>query len=174
MAVLGLHCCMQAFSGCEQGILSWALGHPGFSSYNTWAQQLPCRLQSVGSVLVAHRLSCPAACEIFPDQGLNPWSPTLAGRFLTTGPPGKSTNKKETQRGKVHVREVQIDRYVTAQVRSHALFLFKVQRGSHKHFRNNNQKPKWGRNNQNWRKSRNKKNVSLKVESLRSSAFFFV
>ena len=25
-----------------------------------------------GSVVVAHRLSCPAACGIFPDQGLNP------------------------------------------------------------------------------------------------------
>ena len=28
-------------------------------------------LQSTGSVFVAHRLSCSAACGIFPDQGLN-------------------------------------------------------------------------------------------------------
>ena len=28
-------------------------------------------LQCVGSVVVAHRLSCLAACGIFPDQGLN-------------------------------------------------------------------------------------------------------
>ena len=31
-----------------------------------------CRLQSAGSVVVAHGLSCSAACGIFPEQGLNP------------------------------------------------------------------------------------------------------
>lgn len=36
-----------------------------------------------GSVVVAHRLSCPLACGIFLEQGLNPCP--LAGRFLTTG-----------------------------------------------------------------------------------------
>ena len=30
------------------------------------------RLQSAGSVVVAHGLSCSAACGIFPDQGSNP------------------------------------------------------------------------------------------------------
>ena len=30
------------------------------------------RLQSAGSVVVVHGLSCSAACEIFPDQGSNP------------------------------------------------------------------------------------------------------
>ena len=29
-------------------------------------------LQSIGSVVVVLRLSCPVACEIFPDQGSNP------------------------------------------------------------------------------------------------------
>ena len=42
-----------------------------------------------GSVIVAHGPSCSAACGIFPDQGSNPWSPALAGRFSTTAPPGK-------------------------------------------------------------------------------------
>ena len=28
-------------------------------------------LQSIGSILVAHRRGCPMACEIFPDQGSN-------------------------------------------------------------------------------------------------------
>ena len=37
-----------------------------------------------------HRLSFSEACGIFPDQRLNPGSPVLAGRFLTTGPPAKS------------------------------------------------------------------------------------
>ena len=41
-----------------------------------------------GSVVVAHRLSCSAACGIFSDQGWNPCPPALAGRFLTTVPPG--------------------------------------------------------------------------------------
>ena len=42
-------------------------------------------------VVVAHGLSCAAACGIFPDQGLNPcplhWQ---VDGFLTTAPPGKS------------------------------------------------------------------------------------
>ena len=68
--MLGLCCCMQAFSSCgERGLLfivvrglfiavaslvciAWALG--------AWA-----------SVIVAHGLSCSAACGIFPDQGSN-------------------------------------------------------------------------------------------------------
>ena len=43
----------------------------------------------LGSVVVAHRLSYRTVCGILPDQGLNPVSPALAGRFLTTGLPGK-------------------------------------------------------------------------------------
>ena len=39
-----------------------------------------------GSVVVLHRLSCSAACAIFPDQGSNP-SSALAGRRFTTKPP---------------------------------------------------------------------------------------
>ena len=44
----------------------------------------------MGSVVVASRLSCPMACGTFLDQGSNPVSPALVGRFLTTEPPGKS------------------------------------------------------------------------------------
>ena len=46
------------------------------------------RLQRAGSVVVAHGLSCSAACGTFPDEGSN-WSFALQGWFLTTGPPGK-------------------------------------------------------------------------------------
>ena len=43
------------------------------------------------SLVEAHRLSCPAACEILvPQPGIEPTSPALEGRFFTTGPPGKS------------------------------------------------------------------------------------
>ena len=44
------------------------------------------------SVVVAHGLSCPKACGIFLDQGLNPF-PVLAGRLSTTGPPDKSSSR---------------------------------------------------------------------------------
>ena len=46
-------------------------------------------LQSTCSVVVAHGLSCSAACGIFLDQGSNPHPLPLAGGFLTTAPPGK-------------------------------------------------------------------------------------
>ena len=62
-------------------------------------------LWSTCSIVVMHGLICFAACGIFPDQELNlrllHWQAdslplshqrSLAGRFLTTGPPGKSFN----------------------------------------------------------------------------------
>ena len=53
------------------------------------------RLWSVDSVVVAYELSCSVACGIFLDQGLNPYivSLTLAGRLLSTVPPGESNNR---------------------------------------------------------------------------------
>ena len=50
--------------------LLWSMGSrcTGFSSCSTQPQYL----WLAGSVVVAHRLSCPTACGIFPDQGLNP------------------------------------------------------------------------------------------------------
>ena len=40
---------------------------------------------------MTHRFSCPTACGILvPRPGIKPMSPALAGRFPTTGPPGKS------------------------------------------------------------------------------------
>ena len=62
-----LCCCKQAFCSCsKQGLLSG----------------------QVGSVAVAHGLSCPTAGGILvPGWGIKP---VWAGGFLTTGPPGKS------------------------------------------------------------------------------------
>ena len=77
LAVLGLHCCLGAFSSCgEQGLLSscssWAFHCGGFSCCGTQAQGGRFQyLQYSGSVLVAHGLSCPRVCGVFPDQGLN-------------------------------------------------------------------------------------------------------
>ena len=80
---LGLRRCTQAFFSCrERGLLcscsAWASHCSGFSC----CRVLPLGLmglvvmihglQSPSSVVVAHRLSCPEACGVFLDQGLNP------------------------------------------------------------------------------------------------------
>ena len=70
VAALGLHCCPQAFLSCgERGdsvaVVQWASHRGGFSFCGAWA------LGAGASVVVANRLSCPTACGIFPDQGLN-------------------------------------------------------------------------------------------------------
>ena len=57
---------------------TWASHCAGFSCCGAQALGMRAsvvvarRLQSAGSVVVAHRLSCSAACGIFPDQGSNP------------------------------------------------------------------------------------------------------
>ena len=74
MAVLGLRFCARAFSlvvasgghsssRCAGLSLSWPLPLRSTGSRRT------------GSVVVAHGLSCSAACGIFPDQGSNPCPP---------------------------------------------------------------------------------------------------
>ena len=55
-------------------LLLWSMGSrpAGFSSCGMQASVVvDRRLQSARSVVVAHRLSCSAACGVFPDQGLN-------------------------------------------------------------------------------------------------------
>ena len=48
-------------------------------------------LQLKGSLIMALRLHSSEACGILvPHPGIQPTSPALEGRFLTTGPPGKS------------------------------------------------------------------------------------
>ena len=100
LAVLGLHCCMWAFSSCGGwGILFVAMHGllirwllllrstgsrlVGFSSCGSWA--LERRLSSCGTRAYLFR-----SMWDLPRPGLEPMSPALAGRFLTTVPPGKS------------------------------------------------------------------------------------
>ena len=81
LAVLGLCFCAWAFSSCgKQGLLSGCCVLASHCSVfccriqvlGAWTSVVvACWLQSVGSVVVEQRLSCPAACGIFPDQGLN-------------------------------------------------------------------------------------------------------
>ena len=81
MAALSVHCCVQAFSVCsEQGLLLrcaglsvwWLLLCRSVGSRHLGSVVAARRLQSTGSIVVAHRLSCLLACGLFPDQGLNP------------------------------------------------------------------------------------------------------
>ena len=68
------------------GQLCWVfLAEGRFSSFRAQT------LEYVRSVVAALGLSRPAAGGIFvPWLGIEPVSPALEGRFLTTGPPGKS------------------------------------------------------------------------------------
>ena len=105
--MLGLRCCVRAFlSLCQVGATlccgAWAshcCGFPccGARALGTRASAVAAhRLGSCGSwalesgaVVVAHGLSCSAACGNLPRPGLEPVYPALAGRLLTTAPPGK-------------------------------------------------------------------------------------
>ena len=88
MAVLGLHCWARAFSSCGSGVYS-LLRCAGFSL--RW----PLLLRSTGSRHVGFS-SCGTQALLLrgmwdlPRPGLEPVSAALAGRFLTTVPPGKS------------------------------------------------------------------------------------
>ena len=87
--MLGLCCCAWAFSSCgerEQGLLSncstWASHCSGFSCCRAQALDAQVLLWCIG--LVAHGM------WNLPGPGVKPVSHALAGRFLSTVPPGKS------------------------------------------------------------------------------------
>ena len=95
LAVLGLHCCTQAFSSCSERGLPSSCGLQTFQGrgFSCCGAQV---LQSMrASGVVACRL-----CRILAQSFYSMWDlpgpriestyPVLAGRFLTTGPPGKS------------------------------------------------------------------------------------
>ena len=64
-----------------------APGRVGSVIHGMWAVLL----RRASSVVAAHGLSCPVACGLpVPQLGMEPTSPALEGRFLTTGLPGKS------------------------------------------------------------------------------------
>ena len=79
MAALGLCCSTRALSGCEAGLLITAavLGLllltvvPSLAAeHGLWGAQASA-IVVCGLVAVLHRLSCPEAQEIFPEQGWN-------------------------------------------------------------------------------------------------------
>ena len=86
LAVLGLHCCMWAFSSCSEQAShrgsssccrAQAPGHVGLSSCSTWALWL----RHTGLVAPSMWAS--------PGSGMGPVSRAVTGGFFTTGPLGK-------------------------------------------------------------------------------------
>ena len=74
LVTLSLCCCAWTFSSCGKwGLLwnTWASHCSGFSCCRAWALGTQTSVV-MGLVVVAHQLSCPVACGIFPDQGSNP------------------------------------------------------------------------------------------------------
>ena len=106
LAVLGHGCgswdlhCGVSLSSCDVSLSSCGvdLSSCGVSLSSCGADLSSCgvclssclqALESVGSVVTVHRLSCPAACGILvPWSGMEPTFFSLEGRFLTTGPQG--------------------------------------------------------------------------------------
>ena len=107
LAALGLCCCTWSFFwlqrvGATLGCGARASHCGGFSwcgarALGAWASVVVAHgLSSCGSWALERRLcSCGARARLLrgmwdlPRSGLEPMSPTLAGRFLTTAPPGK-------------------------------------------------------------------------------------
>ena len=87
-ATLGLHCCAQAFS-------------------SHGSQALECWL-SIDSapVLLLHGM------WDLPGPGMEPDSPALAGRFLTTGPPGRSCRTFLNPQSQFHICRIRIFRNI--------------------------------------------------------------
>ena len=108
LAALGLQCCVQVFSSCsKQELISSCRAQTshwgGFSccrawNLGTWASAVAMYgLSSYSLQALEHRFSsCVAWALLFcsmwdlPRPGIKPMCPALAGRFLTTRPPGKS------------------------------------------------------------------------------------
>ena len=87
MAVLGLRCCVRAFSSCGKwGPLFITVRRPFTIAAPPAAEHRlqTCRLSNCGS-----RSQLLRGMWDPPRPGLEPVSPALAGRFSTTAPPGK-------------------------------------------------------------------------------------
>ena len=86
------HHCTRAFSSCGEWELLSSCG-AGASCCHGFSR---CGARAVGHAgfsIVVGRFSCPVACGIFQDQGPKPCPPAWQGGFLTTGAPGKPSNR---------------------------------------------------------------------------------
>ena len=87
MAVLGLRFCARALSSCgKRGPLFVAVLGPLIIAASPVAEH---RLQTLRLSSCVSRAQPPHGMWDLPRPGLEPVSPALAGRFLTSAPPGK-------------------------------------------------------------------------------------
>ena len=99
-----LHCSARAshcsgFSCCrEQALGTQASVVVARRLSSCGSQALECRLSSCGA-----RAQLLSSMWDLPGPGLEPASPALAGRFLTTAPPGKSLNFKIYHAGSCYI-----------------------------------------------------------------------
>ena len=100
LAVLGLHCCMRAFSSCSEWELLFVAVRRLLIAVASLAAKhrlQACGIQQLwhtGSVVVAHGAQLLCGMWDLPRPGLEPMSPALADGFLTTVPPGKPRSFK--------------------------------------------------------------------------------
>ena len=72
LAVWGHHCWEQAFSSCSEQELLFAGIHGLMAAASPVAEHRPSRCSMWTQQLRCTGPSCPSACGIFPEQGLNP------------------------------------------------------------------------------------------------------
>ena len=92
MTLLGLCCCTQSFSSCSTQASRCGGLSCGAWAFGTWASAFAaCRLNICGPWVLERRLSSCGTrglllrgfCDL-PRSGMEPMSPALAGKFLTT------------------------------------------------------------------------------------------
>ena len=128
LAMLGLHCCVWAFSTCGEREATFQLQYAGFLLWQLLLLQSSIKdmqvsavtaygLRSCSSQVLEHRLNnCDTRAQLHHGtwdvlgSEIKPTSPALAGRFFTTEPPGKPGNilnwKQKQQNTKVKETDI--------------------------------------------------------------------
>ena len=87
LAVLGLHCCTQAFSSCNEWGLLFIVACGLLIAVASLVGEH--KLQAVGLQQLWHMVQLLQGMWDLPGSGIEPMPCALTGRCLTTGPPGK-------------------------------------------------------------------------------------
>ena len=131
LAALGLHCCAWAFSSCGEWGLLFVAVHGLLIvvaslvvEHGLQAHRLQ-QLWHAVSVVVAHGLKLLRGMWDLPGPGHEPLSPALAGRILTTAPPGKSQERYFRTEYSVHQgKDLHMSRLESSAVTPRVLFFF--------------------------------------------------
>ena len=94
-----------------------------FMACGLWSVQAQW-LWHIGSLVVAHRLTCSTACRILvPQLGIEPASPALRGRLSTFGPPENSLHLSFKSRVSISYNPLAISYTISASFQSQCLGL---------------------------------------------------